>query len=201
MTDRPVDLWSADDPAAWRGALDAYPAVIAAQGVARLAERDAWYRVELPAALASREPVSVTLDELVRIVEWKMARGVWRARNLALVRSNAEEQVAATSQAALAAIPHPTAPIATLARLAGVGPATASAVAAAAAPAHYPFFDEIVGAQVPGLGRLDFNMKYYVAYAAALRARADRLGPEWTATDVERALWSHAGGKATVSVR
>jgi hypothetical protein len=176
--------------------LASYEAVVDRQGVARLADLDHWARRELPASIAARKPPHVTHAELVKVAEWKMARGVWRGRNLALVRSNDPELVVATSAAALAEVPHPTAPIATLAQLAGVGPATASAVAAAAAPNVYPFFDELVGAQVPGLGKVAFTLGYYARYAAALRERAERLGTPWTPALVERALWANAGGKA-----
>lgn len=191
-----VTLWTCDDPAVWRQALDAYEAVVEAQGVARLAELDQWYREELPAAIAARRPAHVTHDELVRMAEWKMARGVWRGRNLALVRGNPPEKVERASAAALAAIPDPKAPIAILAELDGVGPATASAVAAAAAPEVYPFFDELVGAQVPGLGTVAFTPAYYAKYADALRERAGSLGKGWTPVRVERALWAYSGGKA-----
>jgi hypothetical protein len=193
-------LWSSDDAGRWRAALDAYGAVVARQGVARLAELDAWYRDALPGAILARRPAHVTHDELVRLTEWKMARGVWRQRNLVLVRGNDPALVERTSAEALAGAlaepPHPTAPIARLAKLAGVGPATASAVAAAAAPATYPFFDELVGAQVPGLGPVAFTLSYYARYAEALRGRAAALGGGWTPVMVERALWAHAGGKA-----
>jgi len=189
-------LWTCDEPAVWRQALDAYEAVVEAQGVAPLAALDRWYRDELPAVIAARRPLHVTHDELVRMAEWKMARGVWRARNLALVRGNAPETVERTSTAALAAIPDPKAPIAILAELAGVGPATASAVASAAAPGIYPFFDELVGAQVPGLGTVAFTPAYYAKYADAIRERASSLGKAWTPVMVERALWAYAGGKA-----
>ena len=191
-----TDLWSSAASADWRRALERYPDVVAAQGVARLSELDAWYQKELPRAIAARRPAHVTHDELVRLTEWKMARGVWRARNLALVRGNAPELVVETSAAALAAVPHPTAPIAKLAELDGVGPATASAVAAAAAPDVYPFFDELVAAQMPLAGKLAFTLAYYGRYAAALRERAKELGGDWTPAMVERALWAHAGGKA-----
>ena len=190
-----TDLWSTDDAAAWEAALASYDGVIARQGVARLAEHDAWYRRELPAAIAARARPHVTHAELVRVTEWKMARGVWRGRNLALVRGNAPERVVRVSEEALAAIPNPKTPIATLAKLDGVGPATASAVAAAAAPDVYPFFDELVGAQVPGLGEVAFTPAYYARYADALRERAARLGGGWTPVMVERALWAHVGGK------
>ncbi|HUF26602.1 MAG TPA: hypothetical protein VMM18_06440 [Gemmatimonadaceae bacterium] len=189
-------LWSSTSTAAWRDALESYDRVIAAQGVTRLTELDRWYRDELAPALAGRRPPHVTLDELAAVAEWKMARGVWRARNLALVRGNDPDAVRERSAAALARIPDPDAPIAELAKLAGVGPATASAVAAAAAPAVYPFFDDLVAAQVPGLGAVSWTLPYYRRYAEALRDRAGRLGGEWTPVLVERALWADAGGKA-----
>ena len=189
-------LWSSSSLADWRGALARYADVVVRQGVARLPELDAWYRDELPALIAARRHPHVTLPELVRATEWKMARGVWRAPNLVLVRGNEARAVIATSTEALAAAPHPTAPIKALASLDGVGPATASAIAAAAFPAHYPFFDELVAAQVPGLGKLGWTLAFYARYAAALRERAGRLGEGWTPVMVERALWANAGGKA-----
>lgn len=118
-----------------------------------------------------------------------------QARNLVLVRGNDADEVKAASIAALAEVPHPTKPIARLAKLAGVGPATASAVAAAAAPEAYPFLDELVAGQVPGLGPVAFTLGYYARYAQALRERAARLGESWTPAAVERALWANAGGK------
>jgi hypothetical protein len=191
-----TELWKSDAEAEWRAALDRYPQVVQAQGVKPLPELDAWYRDELPAAIAARKAPHVTHAELVKLTEWKMARGVWRARNLALVRGNDPALVERTSAAAIGKIPHPSAPIATLAELAGVGPATASGVASAAAPDIYPFFDELVAAHIPGMGQVSFTPKEYARYAEALRDRAARLGSGWTATMVERALWAHTGGKA-----
>jgi hypothetical protein len=189
------DLWASDAPDVWGAALARYDAVVARQAVARLPELDRWYHAELPGAVSARTPAHLTHDELVRLTEWKMARGVWRAPNLVLVRGNAPERVVETSAAALALVPHPTAPVKALATLAGVGPATASAAAAAHAPAVYPFFDELVAAQVPALGAVAWTLGYYGRYAAALRERAARLGGVWTAAAVERALWAHVGGK------
>ena len=170
--------------------------MVAAQGVGPLVALDRWYQDELPAAIAGRRPAHVTLEELARLTEWTMARGVWRARNLELVRGNPPATVVETSERALAAVPHPTKPIAELATLAGVGPATASAVAAAHAPGRYPFFDELVAAQVPGLGKVAWTLGYYARYAEGLRERAASLGGDWTPAAVERALWAHVGGKA-----
>ena len=190
------NLWSEQSNARWDAALARYSAVIEQQGVAKLADLDRWYRDELPGAIAARRPASVTLADLVRLTEWKMARGVWRGRNLALVRSNEPDAVIKASAAALAAVPHPTMPISMLVKLDGIGPATASAVLAAHAPQTYPFFDELVAAQVPDLGVVAWTLGYYARYADALRARATQLGSDWTPVMVERALWSYVGGKA-----
>jgi hypothetical protein len=191
-----MTLWASTTAKDWRTALDRYERVVAAQGVARLPELDRWYREELPDLIAARRTRHVTLPELVRLTEWKMARGVWRAPNLILVRGNDPDAVVETSTTALAAIPHPTAPISALAKLAGVGPATASAVVAAVASDTYPFFDELVAAQVSGLGKVTWTLGYYRKYAEALRERARLLGGDWTPVMVERALWSHVGGKS-----
>jgi hypothetical protein len=190
------NLWSEQSNARWDAALARYSAVIEQQGVAKLADLDRWYRDELPGAIAARRPASVTLADLVRLTEWKMARGVWRGRNLALVRSNDPDAVVKASAAALTAVPHPTTPISMLVKLDGIGPATASAVLAAHAPQTYPFFDELVAAQVPDLGVVAWTLGYYARYADALRARATQLGSDWTPVMVERALWSYVGGKA-----
>jgi hypothetical protein len=189
-------LWSRDSLAAWSDALARYVDVVSRQGVARLADHDRWYRDELPGAIAGRRRPHVTHEELVRLTEWKMARGVWRAPNLVLVRANEPATVIETSTSALAGVPHPTTPIKTLATLGGVGPATASAAVAAFAPDVYPFFDELVAKQVPALGPVMWTLGYYAKYAEALRGRATSLGEGWTPAMVERALWAHCGGKA-----
>lgn len=196
-----TELWTSADCAAWSRALAGYAGVVAAQEMPRLTELDTWYRDELPALLIARDPMHLTLDELTRMTEWKMRRGVWRARNLALVRGNDPAEVRRLSAEALALIPDPRRPVAVLARLGGVGPATASAALAAARPDLYPFFDELVAAQIPDLGPVAFTLPYYLRYTARLRERAARLAADcpaagWTAHAIGQALWAAAGGKA-----
>ncbi|HEX5504960.1 MAG TPA: hypothetical protein VFW96_20240 [Thermomicrobiales bacterium] len=190
-----AELWPDYDCAAWARALAAYPAAVAARGASRLPELDAWYREELPGVLAGRAPMRLTHGELVRVTEWKMKRGVWRARNLALVRGNDPAEVRRLSVEAFALMPEPRQPVARLATLAGVGPATASAVLAAARPDVYPFFDEVIAAQIPDLGPVAFTPAYYARYAERLRERAARLAatcPDagWTAHAAGQALWA-----------
>lgn len=187
---------SLPDPQALLRSLDQYTVVVERQSSSRLPELDRWYREELPGLIAGRDRPHITLPELVRLTEWKMARGVWRAPNLVRVRGNDPEVVKATSTAALAEIPDPRGPVARLAELDGVGPATASAAVAAAAPHLYPFFDELVAAQLPEMGPMRWDVGSYLRYAEAVRKAARELGGAWTPVRLERALWAHVGGKA-----
>lgn len=194
-------LWSSDSCRQWADALERYPATVARQGSELLTRRDSWYQDELPGQIAKRRPARVMRDELVWIVEWKMARGVWRARNLHLARSNPADQVESASQAAFGAADNERRALGLLAELKGVGPATASALLAAYQPERYPFFDDIVAEQVPGLAPGEFTIRAYLAYAEALRRRSSELSSScpqggWTAQRVGLALWSAAGGKA-----
>lgn len=190
-----ADLWNSTSQAAWRRALDTYDHVVHTRGVEKLPALDRWIRHDLPKAIRTRPTPHITAPELVKLTEWKMARGVWRAPNLARVRSNPPEIVEEVSAAAFAHIPHSTRPISVMATLGGVGPATASGAVSAVAPEQYPFFDELVAAQVPELGKVAWTLGYYARYAEALRERAARLGAEWTPVLVERALWANSGGK------
>lgn len=193
------ELWLDDDCSKWRAALDSYGQVIAAQGSEKLTNLDNWYSSTLPRTLAEREEPFLALDELEGVTAWKMSRGVWRERNRLLVSGNKAETVIEAGRKAFALSPDPKQPIKILSELAGVGAATASAVMAAYAPQIYPFFDELVALQIPGLGPVAFTLKYYLAYAEALRERAKQLsehcGEEWTSQAISQALWSHSGGK------
>lgn len=197
-------LWRAEDCRRWHNALDQYGMVVAAQGDAKLVDLDTWYRTELTAKLIGENPKALTRDDLIHVTEWKMRRGEWRARNLFLVSSNSGDEVAAAWQEAVALAPDPLSPIRRMARLAGVGPATASAALAPAFPDLYPFMDELVAAGVPGLEKFGFTVPAYSAYSAALREKAVELRERcnhapWTAQDAGLALWSFAGGKVAAS--
>ncbi|MBI5301192.1 MAG: hypothetical protein HY868_03575 [Chloroflexi bacterium] len=199
-------LWSRTTCGDWHTALDRYAATIQAQHVNGLEQLDTWYRVELPALIAARAPAYITLAELERATVWKMKRGVWRERNRLLVRGNPAALVKKTAIEAFAAIPDFRKPVDLLSRLAGVGPATSSAVLACYAPSLYPFFDELVAAQIPDLGSVAFTATYYQRYAARLRERADQLTRvckhrAWSAHDLSQALWSASGGKAVHAMK
>jgi hypothetical protein len=177
--------------------------VIEAQGSDRLAGVDAWYRDTLPGLIASREEPFVTVEELEEVAVWKMTRGTWRERNRQLIKGNSPQAVEEASRKAFADVPDLRKPVNTLSALAGVGPATASAVLAAFAPGVYPFFDDLVAVQIEKLGPVAFTVKYYLDYARALQERAAQLSKtcahrEWTPQDVAQAMWAASGGKAAL---
>ncbi len=190
MTPATPTLWAQASEVEWRRALAAYPEAIARHPVARLAALDTWYREALPAAIGHRQPMTITHDELVRVTEWKMARGVWRAPNLVKVKQNAPDVVDAAGRAAAAVLADLGKAVGAFTALDGVGPATASAVLAIMDATRYPFFDEDVARQVPTLGPVAWTLAYYRRYAEALVARAAALGGGWTPVMVERALWA-----------
>jgi hypothetical protein len=193
-TSNGFSIWGESDCAYWRSLLSSYPSAIAAQGNEKLTNLDRWYREDLPGIIAERDEPCLYLDELKCIAAWKMTRGVWRERNRVLISGNPPEEVEDASKRAFAAVPDPKTPVAILSSLAGVGPATASAALAAFAPASYPFFDEAVADQINGLGPVTFTLKYYLAYAQALRERARELsekcdGAAFTPQDIAQAMW------------
>jgi len=188
-------LFESSDPSNWQQALDGYPAVIEAQGVSDLPDLDRWYREDLPELVRRRGPMTIDLDELSKIVRWKMRRGEWRARNLALVRGNSADQVDQCARAAFDASLPPRRALAAFCELKGVGPATASAALAVARPSEFPFLDDLIGSAISSTGKPEFTTGYYFKYAQALIQKASELGPPWTAQAVGLALWSAIGGK------
>ena len=131
MTDlAKLPLWRSTEQSMWRDALDGYDQAIVALANRKLPEHDQWYRHELPGVVVARSPGYVTHDEMVRITEWKMLRGVWRAPNLVLVKNNPTGAVEAATSTAAGLLDTPPKALAAVVTLGGVGPATASAVLA-----------------------------------------------------------------------
>jgi hypothetical protein len=194
-------LWDEDTCEPWHAALAAYPAAVSTYGGARLLETDRWYHEVWPAEVHARPRPMVSQEELLRVIRWKMGRGVWRERNLRLAQENSEQEVVDRTARALAAVPDPRQPVVEIARLRGVGAATASAILATLHPADYPFLDETVAVQLRGLGAPSFTVPYYLAYASALRARATALAARcahepWTPHALDLALWASSEAAA-----
>ena len=198
-----MTIWHEHDCKKWHQAFDSYSSVIDQQGDERLSNLDRWYHGELRTTLLDRAEPYILHEELEGIAGWKMRRGVWRERNRRLVGGNPPELVIELSRTAFAEVPDLRKPITNLSKLAGVGPATASAVMAAYSPEVYPFFDEVVAAQIPSLDEVDFTTKYYLVYAEAIRERAAELTAicshkSWAPHEVDQALWAMGMSETSV---
>eukprot|EP01062_Namystynia_karyoxenos_P038916 TRINITY_DN28287_c0_g1_i1.p2 TRINITY_DN28287_c0_g1~~TRINITY_DN28287_c0_g1_i1.p2 ORF type:complete len:246 (+),score=87.11 TRINITY_DN28287_c0_g1_i1:77-814(+) len=198
-------LFRSVDGAEWAAALDKYDACVrasAARGgaAAQLVADDAWFRTELPAALQGAR--TLTLPQLSRAVRWKLARGQWRPLQR-LVDGNSPAAVDKAGRAAIELLLPPKGPprvgeaLKALSALSGVGPATASAIAAAVRPDAAPFMADEAMEAVPGFGARTYTPAAYARFSEALVARAAELrkmkGLEgYDAETVGRALWARA---------
>lgn len=196
------------DPGAWTDALSSYDKHMEFLNNPKLVELDKLYRTELPRSLHSRTPSAhITKNELNKVMEWKLTRGKWRPRLLSFVSSLDETSVKAASQKAFAALPDLKEAVNALSTLKGVGPATASAVLAAYDPHIAPFMSD--EAMVAALGSSkEYTLKQYLVFAEKLQNKAKELNSKshvkeaengfFTASDIERALWSAAAGAKNV---
>ena len=197
-------LWKSDDPAEWRKALDAYPDRLAALNDPKLQELDAWFWGSLGDAIRARDPNRLTAPELVRVVEWKLARGKFRPNLVKFARAHTEATAGKATSEALKRFGSSSngddrnenknwlAPcLEPLCALKGIGPATASAVLAAATPFIPMMSDELIAVALPNATSSQmYSMPRLQALVEATRLKAKRVG--MTPREVERAIFAEA---------
>ncbi|BGP56516.1 hypothetical protein JCM8202_004588 [Rhodotorula sphaerocarpa] len=175
---------------------------------------DSWYREQLRSKLvnesagagsndgdsAGGKPRELGKDDLVRLMEWKLARGTWRPRLQEMVASNSPASIHTAMEAALSAAPtdRETA-LKEVCKLKAVGPATASAVLATWFPAEEPFMSDegldYAGALAAGdkgkKTKRDYTVKAWREYRHEMQARQKEEG--WTGmAELEQAIWAWA---------
>ncbi|GJN89996.1 hypothetical protein Rhopal_002985-T1 [Rhodotorula paludigena] len=189
-------------------ALARYPAALALRAAASksstdIVALDRWYRGELRTAVHDRierddEPEQrLTLDELKRVMDWKLARGKFRPRLQAMIASNPPSTLASALSRHSSAT-SPRARLEALCTLKAVGPATASALLALFKPAQEPFMSdeamEFVNSRSAGAGggaggKKEYTVKAWEAYRADMLQRKD--DERWESVEeLEMALWS-----------
>ncbi|PNH10158.1 hypothetical protein TSOC_003116 [Tetrabaena socialis] len=103
----PAQLWASTDAAVWGSVRESYTSAVTAvaarkgKGKAALPELDRWFATELPAKLRGDGP-EITREDLMKLVDWKLARGTWRPQLQAYARGQAVGAVEAASRKALA---------------------------------------------------------------------------------------------------
>ncbi|KAF2368294.1 DNA glycosylase [Trinorchestia longiramus] len=171
-----------------------------------LGKLDLWYQKELPDIIRSRKAPHLKHDELVKLMEWKLARGKFRPRLVDLVTSNPKDFVEETTAEGLKLAKSSTLKaLKTLCKLKGVGPATASAILAAGAGERYAFFADEVAYAALKTQTLKYSDVEYAELNYVLQGVAKRLNKEesdkvesadttvqWTPHKVELTVWCYS---------
>lgn len=197
-----LEFFSKATPAQWSYVFSKYKDALKAKAARRIKKGDeliridAWYQEQLPKLIHSRKELCITHEELVQITKWKLMREKYRPSLIDLVKINTEKAVLTHSKKAFKRLPNLSGAIAMLTCLKGVGPATASAVLAAAYPDQAPFMADECMLSTPGVETMDYTIAEYLNYAMQLKKKCDylkNLEPEhsWTPHKVELTLWAH----------
>ncbi|XP_078612177.1 uncharacterized protein LOC144882327 isoform X2 [Branchiostoma floridae x Branchiostoma japonicum] len=195
-------FFSSGDSKAWSKCHSLYSKVLKlkvdkSQKKADLIKLDKWFQEELPQALSERTDKHITHEELAKLMRWKLMRGKFRPRLQQLVESNKPEVVEETSRKAFNKLPNISSAINELSKLKAVGPATATAILAAAAPELVPFMADESMLSIPGLGPIQYTLPYFLKYLDHIKKCCKRLNKQdaegqWTPHKVELTLWTHA---------
>ncbi|XP_007055905.2 uncharacterized protein LOC102947292 [Chelonia mydas] len=192
-------LYGCEDPTYWKTVFDVYWDVLKAKGGKKknLSELDKWYQEELPGAIAGRKEKYLTQAEVVKLMEWKLARGKFRPRLQQLVATNSSETVEICTRKAFQLLPDVAAAITELSQLKAVGPATASAILAAGAPEAVAFMADEAMESIPGLTPIRYTLKHYILYLGKIQLCVKKLNQVdtekvWTPHRVEMCLWAWA---------
>ncbi|KAJ3157771.1 hypothetical protein HDU89_000149 [Geranomyces variabilis] len=160
----------------------------------KLAALDRWVFGKF--AESAREGGKMSVEDLAKVVEWKLSRGKFRPTLLAQVKSNSAGLVESASKAAFSELKQNKTleALAEISRLKGVGPATASAILSAHSP-DVPFMSDESLSTIYPANKLPYTASAYKKLLASLTDQATELNKEdakfeWTAGKVERAIWA-----------
>eukprot|EP01128_Nolandella_sp_AFSM9_P012857 TRINITY_DN9697_c0_g1_i1.p1 TRINITY_DN9697_c0_g1~~TRINITY_DN9697_c0_g1_i1.p1 ORF type:complete len:310 (+),score=63.72 TRINITY_DN9697_c0_g1_i1:50-979(+) len=178
----------ADSLQSYKVRLEAFASTKKGSAKESLPRLDRWYRTELPRLVRSQK--YLTLEQIAELTEWKMTRGLWRPRNLSLVKGNGDEKVVRLTGEATALCEGGDieGALKKLMELEGVGPATSSAILACYSPSQVPFMSDegLRAASVP----LTYNVKSFRMYLSKMTEFAAIV--QCRVSDLERSAWSLA---------
>ncbi|CAN8003406.1 unnamed protein product [Ixodes hexagonus] len=202
-SDTTLTFFSKATPNQWSYVLSLYKEVLKQKAALRtkkggpeeLIKLDAWQE-QLPKTIQARKDKHLVHEELVKIMKWKLMRGKYRPQLLDLVRINTELAVKSTSKKAFRKLPNLSGAITALTNLKGIGPATASAILAAAFPEQAPYMADESMLSTPGVEATDYTLAEYLNYAERIKTCTEQLAQKdpdskWTPHKVELVLWAH----------
>ncbi|UYV75714.1 hypothetical protein LAZ67_13001075, partial [Cordylochernes scorpioides] len=202
--DSSLTFYTKATPNQWTYVLSLYNDVLSLKAATRkkkggpeeLIRLDNWYQEQLPKIIRSRKERHITHEELIQITKWKLIRGKHRPSLMDLVRINNEGQVLQITRKAFRRMPNISNAITALTNLKGVGPASASAILAAAYPEQVPYMADESMMATPGVEGTDYTIMEYLNYAEQIKSCSERLSAidpdnDWNPHKVEMALWTH----------
>lgn len=193
-------FWQNQDYAKWQNMDKKYEMVIAKIAKTKkqdLNSLDAWYVNEFSSSLQSQQ--YMTQLQASKLMTWKLCKGKFRPRLQKFIDELSDSDVKDATTKGIAclksgdtkaAFKHFTA-------LKGVGPATASAIAAAY-DGNYPFMgDEALEAVAAIIGKRVYTMPHYLEFKVLLEKKAawlneKSIGIKWDAQRVQRCLYTAA---------
>lgn len=161
----------------------------------KLLDLDNWFQNQLPQDINKRPEQFLTQEELIKLMDWKLTHGKFRPRLTQLIQANSSETVKEVTRKAFKCLPDVKLAITELMKLKAVGPATASAILCAGSH-QVPFMADEAMQAIPGLGKVDYTMKFYLKYLDKIRSclknlmKKDPQG-DWNEHKVELCLWTH----------
>ncbi|XP_031640496.1 uncharacterized protein LOC116352223 isoform X1 [Contarinia nasturtii] len=185
--------------------LKLYPDVLKLKALTRckkpeeLIRLDDWYQNELPERIKQRgKNAHLVHEELVQAMKWKQSRGKFYPQLSYLIKVNTPRAVMQETKKAFRKLPNLEQALTALSNLKGVGITMASALLAAAAPDSAPFMADECLMAIPEIDSIDYTTKEYLKFVQHIQAAVARLNSEkdnnnsqWTAHQVELALWTH----------
>jgi hypothetical protein len=191
-----IDLLKSRDCNSWQRALEEYSGSL--KFIAnekklgtKLEELDAWLHGEYIVTVKSRSPPHIMIEDLRKVMQWKLGKGKDRPMLMGLVNQNTNASViaASTKSFALAGDGKWKESIQAMTELKGVGPATASAILSPLYPSLFVFMaDEVLEAATNN--KRTYTLSAYETMRAAIeRVRLDLSG-DWCLSDVGKALWA-----------
>jgi hypothetical protein len=183
-----VRLSQCKDDSIWLSIESKYSDMIAEKGGNELVELDQFCE-DLAATMKAEQ--QITKDELLKIVQWKFLIGKPRYALMNHLKANTAAQVKENTKAGFASTNEGDAKqaISEVAKLRGVGPATASAILSIYKPEMFAFMaDEVIECLYEG--KRGYTASIYHNVNDKCSELAESLGTQWNTRRVGRALWS-----------
>lgn len=184
-----------DSPGVWEKVVEKYNVMLFKKGGKSLVEKDRFCE-RLGEKLRGAEVRSVSKEELVKVIEWKFAKGKPRPY-MKHILANTNGHVQDWSNAAFleADNNHVEEAIDALTNLKGMGPAGASAVLSLYRPDVFVFMDDEV-IECLYSGKRGYTKAIYLEVNNECTKLANDLGEAWTPRRVGMALWTAARRRA-----